>query len=630
MVKKPRIWLGLLLVWMFAYHAAVAFAGIDELLHGEAKPASPLSFGVPMNVVSDLSPEAYDSGVRDGDILERIDGKPFDSMRVLFESLNRHKPGGVLPATVRSAKGTEFDVNIRILPLAAQSPTTFVWLIELTVAIGVPLFCLSLGFWIAFLRPNDRLSWLLLAMMIGFSGIAQDFPIAALPSSLFMLMFWALFASSFGLWTVWIMLFAILFPKPTRFDGRLPWLKWIWVAPPVLLTLTMALFELSREANFQLMAFAVPFVRQLLANRSDTFIPFCAVIFFFVVVGLKSITCDSPDGRRRLRILWMGGVLGCTPVLVQSVRALLSGSDVLQWAGPIEYFATFLPLLLFPLTLTYVFIIRRAMDVRATIRHGIQFALVERGFIALELTVATGVIAAVVLVSLRRDAGLALRIKILAAGALLIVMFRRMAHRLASWIDRHLFRTEYDKEQSLKELTLSLRTLMEENILLETVVERLSVILAVPQLAFLVNKDGELVSTRSTGHETDAPLSLAEAGGIVRYLKVSQQAAPIYFDDVKNWIQTIHPAEQTPVKTTRTEMVIPISGKHQLLGVLALGRRKGEAPYTKRDLRLLDALAIQAGFALENSRLAKQIAQSESPRTSNARPKAKADNAQQP
>jgi len=607
MLKKRQIWLGLLLVWVCFYHATVARTLIDELLHGEAKPAPPLSFGVPMNVVSDVSGEAYESGVRQGDVLEIVDGRRFDSMRVLFEAVNHRKPGDFLSATVRSVKGTAFGVNIRILPLATAVPTRFECLVQWIFTIAIPLFCLSLGFWIAFCRPNDRLSWLLLAMLIGFSGIAEDFPIARLPANLIMLTWWALVSSSFGLWTTWMMLFAVLFPRPTRFDKGLPWLKWIWVTPAVLLTLTMALFELSREANFRLIAFAIPFVRTALANRSDTFIPICAVIFFFAVVGLKSLTCESSDGRRRLRLLLLGGGLGCAPVLAQCVRALISASDVLQSAGPLEYFSTLLPLLLFPLTLAYAFMVRRAMDVRTTIRHGIQYALVGRGVIVLE-TIVTACVIVVTLVLLRRNVSLALRIETIAVGVLSLVMLRRAVPWLASWLDQRLFRTAHNNEQSVRELTLSLRTLVQEKVLIETLVQSISAALRVPRIAFLSNEGGELRSAYSTGYEAGSPLMLAESGGIVRHLKVSQKAECIYFDDAKNWIQRIHPSEQQPLKDTRTELVIPIAVKHQLLAVLALGPKVAEAPYTKRDLQLLDALARQAAFSLENSRLAKDLA----------------------
>jgi sigma-B regulation protein RsbU (phosphoserine phosphatase) len=123
-----------------------------------------------------------------------------------------------------------------------------------------------------------------------------------------------------------------------------------------------------------------------------------------------------------------------------------------------------------------------------------------------------------------------------------------------------------------------------------------------------LNGGGEFKPACATGYSTEPPFSLPESGGIVRYLKAAQTASPIYFDDKKNWIQTINPIDQEPLKQERTELLLPIAVKAKLLGIVALGPKRAEAPYTARDLQLLDVVAAQASFALENSRLAAQWA----------------------
>jgi sigma-B regulation protein RsbU (phosphoserine phosphatase) len=66
--------------------------------------------------------------------------------------------------------------------------------------------------------------------------------------------------------------------------------------------------------------------------------------------------------------------------------------------------------------------------------------------------------------------------------------------------------------------------------------------------------------------------------------------------------------------------VLPLAAKDKLLGVMALGPRRSEAPYTKRDLQWLDAAAVQAGVALANSRRAAQWAEDSVARRSSALP----------
>jgi hypothetical protein len=60
--------------------------------------------------------------------------------------------------------------------------------------------------------------------------------------------------------------------------------------------------------------------------------------------------------------------------------------------------------------------------------------------------------------------------------------------------------------------------------------------------------------------------------------------------------------------TLDAELVLPLSSNRALIGVMGLGPKRSEEPFTSSDRRLLDAVAAQTGLALENSRLAAEIA----------------------
>jgi serine phosphatase RsbU (regulator of sigma subunit) len=58
------------------------------------------------------------------------------------------------------------------------------------------------------------------------------------------------------------------------------------------------------------------------------------------------------------------------------------------------------------------------------------------------------------------------------------------------------------------------------------------------------------------------------------------------------------------------ECLVPILGRdNNLIGMLVLGQRLSEEPYSGQDKELLDAVAAQAGIALENIRLAEKMAE---------------------
>ncbi len=626
LLNHRRLWLGALLVWVGFYQWVIAYTALSDLQQRQTRPAIPLNFGSKLRTISGLTSEAYEAGVREGDLLETVDGQPFDSMRVLFAAVNKRQPGGFLPAVVSSAKGTAFGVNIRLSGLADEPPTALEWIGQIAAVVGLPLLCLPLGFWVAFQYPNGRLAWLFLAIMIGFAGSAQEFPIAQLPGAFLLLVWWALFSSSFGLWAVWMILFAVLFPPPGRIDQRMAWLRCLWILPPGLLSAVVAIYEIGREFSFKAIESLAPLVQFVLKLRPDLLIPASGILLFLLLIAWKSVLSESLERMRRLRLLLVGSLLSFAPILWQSGRALKMHTDLLQWAGPAECFATLFPLALFPPTLTYVALIKRAMSVRGTLRFGVEYFLLKRGRSVLQSAIIALVIGATASVFARKNVSLTARSEVLVGGFLALLLFPPSAERLAGWIDRHFFQEAHEKDLALRELSLSLVTLMEESALIQTVAETISVLLQVRWVAFLLNDRGRIGTVYATGAALNPPLTLPESGGIARHLKVVQKAEVVYFDVAKNWIQTVHPAERAILRAARTEVVIPVALRQELLGILALGPRRDESPYTERELRLLNDVAKQVAFAIENSRLS----ESKAARPSNSRPEAKADDGEQP
>ena len=60
-----------------------------------------------------------------------------------------------------------------------------------------------------------------------------------------------------------------------------------------------------------------------------------------------------------------------------------------------------------------------------------------------------------------------------------------------------------------------------------------------------------------------------------------------------------------------TVLAFAMRGRRELQGVLGLGPRLGDLPYTREDRELLRSVASQAGLSLENGGLIRQVAQQE-------------------
>jgi sigma-B regulation protein RsbU (phosphoserine phosphatase) len=173
------------------------------------------------------------------------------------------------------------------------------------------------------------------------------------------------------------------------------------------------------------------------------------------------------------------------------------------------------------------------------------------------------------------------RLELISGAIAAVFLIRRFALRVRTWIDRRFFREAYDAEQLLNELAEKVRTIVETGPLLETVARRISESLHITRLAVLITGGGTFHVAYAMGYP-----------GI---------------PDVVIPAETPDP-EIAAQKQLDAELVLPLSANRKTLGLITLGPKRSEEPYSSGDLRLLGSVAVQTGLALENSRLTAEVA----------------------
>jgi sigma-B regulation protein RsbU (phosphoserine phosphatase) len=109
-------------------------------------------------------------------------------------------------------------------------------------------------------------------------------------------------------------------------------------------------------------------------------------------------------------------------------------------------------------------------------------------------------------------------------------------------------------------------------------------------------------------------LLLAENSSTVQVLVRSHQPVPLYRDNPDEWFIEADTSEKRALDQLHTELLLGLPGRKQLMGLIALGSKRSEEPYTPSDLRLLQTVATQTGLALEVSELAESLAKEASQR----------------
>ncbi len=602
-MKKPTLqysFLTVLLLW--ALLAQLTFIAFAVYLQANAAKdlEPPFILREYTSQILHLQPGYENSGLKIGDQVLALNGIPLKGAKQIADLRFSLHPGNTLVVTVRRTVAGQLQTLDVPVVMHAAPPDQFGWIVVIGLRAFLPLSCILVGFYIAFARPRDPLAWITLAMLASFAELLGREPIWAIWSPLREILI-VYFSVLNSVWPPLLVLFAFHFPVPFQFVRRRPWLNWL-VALPFLLLAATDLYGGFMEGNH---------IQQLtgLANfdeRLENPLRILITIYigaFFTLLGFKSRALQTSDAQRRLRVMMTGCSISLTPLFV----VVLSEVGVIPHL-PVWVTTLFLLMLVFfPITMAYVIVVQRAMDVRMVIRSGVRYALASTGLRIARILLLTGI--AFLTIHFASESGHQWEAVIIGClGFALIITFRRLAVTAAHWMDRQFFREAYKTEVILTELSNSVAGIRDIKALLETVAHRIADSLHIPQIAVLLERANGYEPAYALGFNGSVPsVGLTPDTATVRQLKQERAPSQIYFDDPDSWVHTASEPERTALQTLNAQLLLPVSLKNRMLGIISLGPKKSEAPYSKADLQLLSAVASQTGLALENAELTETI-----------------------
>lgn len=598
--NKQYVLLGVLLLW--ALIAQGIFSGLAILEHLSQQARLPLFLSDYSAAIQGVEPNYRDSRFRPGDELVAIDGVPVTGRASIADLNRRVHPGLQLSITVKRQENSVIQSVTIPLTIKEEKPPAIIWTYVIGVQVALPIICLLVGFYIAFARPLDPLAWITMAMLASFGQLAAEGRVISWsiwpPWRELLIIYHAVLSNT---WPLWMILFALYFPRPF---GILHGRRWIIAlvsfVPSCLAALDIygKLMEGRHLADLRwLAAFAQA------AGRPETILFIFYVWAFFICLTIKRRDLHDPDANRRLRVMTAGCGIALTPLIPFALARVGMMPMMPIWLSVIAL----LMLLLFPLTIAYVIVVQRAMDVRMVVRSGLQYAVATASINILRilLVIAIGLLTyRLVQESEHRMEGIA----IFATGLAAVLLLSRLARRIGAWVDRRFFREAYNAERILTELGSSVAGIRDPKRLMETVANRIAASLHVPRVAFLLDQGGCFQPAYALGFPNHAPeVQLSEQASTVRTLKRTNGPSKVYFDDPQSWVHGTSEGEQTVLQRLETQVLLPVSLDTKLLGIISLSSKLSELPYSKADLQLLSAVAAQTGLALENAHLTESI-----------------------
>jgi len=579
------------------------------------------------------------AGIRVGDSIRTLPPDRADSLRV-WREVQQLRPGAPLALSITSATtGATREAVVEQPGIWLMDAAT--WAAWLRLHLGplsqMTAFLAGAAVLLALGAHGSTAALMTLALIVTAAanggpllGSAQAFPLLG---PLLLIFNWIITPLSFPI----IGLAVLYFPHRSEILGRHRWIvpAVIGAAVPMLLIgVVSAAFLLGGEA-------ALPALTWI-AERAWTFDAcFALGLAANVLIVIEGIgryrTNPDANERRRIQIVVFTGVPAVFAYALKTGIPLLFGLAGRPVDLPWLLEAVLQAIVLLPaFGLPYAVAVRHVFSPRTVLRRSLQYAFARR---TLSVLVVLPVIALVASLVQQRDMSLSMIVSgrplfYLICLALLALGLR---YRVAAqrWLDQHFFRSEYDAREILVSLAGRVPYEADPRDLVAMVVTQIDSALHPEGVAVLARSTDTAVSSGQTGDNGAAfePVTalrvnaapLAAASGLITLLRWSDKPLEVFLDDDQSPVARVPPADRAWLAEANAALLVPIfaglsraesrggSDPRPFVGLIALGPKRSEEPYTPEDRELLRGIAVQMGVALDLSRLRQQLNATQAP-----------------
>lgn len=551
------------------------------------------------------------AGIRVGDRVVAINGRHLDNVVPYYEVIVLCRLGETIQFAVERT-GTAGHLEFRVVTerfMASQAnPTSQAQRLLGPIMGYYPLFFLIVGLTVLFLRLEDPHAWRLTLLFGSFIASAPLFARGINPSSRGFMFFWQVGLANLAPGLFYY--FFATFPAPSPIERKLPWLKYVLLGYGLAFFVPLSLWCLFAGGPLPLLIYGSSRVSKITQWPSDAYYLGSFALGFASLIW-NSIRPSSAEVRRKTRVIVWGAILGIGPLLL-FIIALIAGRvkiydfPFVTYALVVICLATFLPL-----SFAYAVVKHRVLEIPVLVKRSARYLLVQRGVVVLTFMISISAsLLCIALITrtfkaypqIALPAGIAVGILI---GAVFAVANMQFLPRVSKRIDRAFFRSAYDARQILEDLAEKIRKASSQEklaALLEGEIQRAlhptAVSIYFQRADGLLTLQGDQAQPAAAAVSPDAPL----------LQELARRAAPWEIpppvrdgQDGSLGISMFGP--------DRPECLVPIlASDGHLAGLVVLGTRLSEEPYSREDRRLLASVSGQAGVALENIRLAEEMA----------------------
>ena len=263
------------------------------------------------------------------------------------------------------------------------------------------------------------------------------------------------------------------------------------------------------------------------------------------------------------------------------------------------------------------------ISLRFLIRRSVRYLLVSRGFQVFQAVTILAALSFVLTGSriafIDRYGNRADIVASIFVTVATIALLTSLNRRVMTSIDRRFFREAYNAELILTELGEAIPTLSKTEQLVELVAAKISDALHPENVTIFLDDENSGVYVAAFSLDT-----VSTDGGLptrlrdlvlhfddwpIEQLRKSILTLPesINVDDLK--VSTARDSQA--LRAVRSRLLIPISSNGRINGLISLGQRLSDLPYTREDKRLLRVVANQTSAFIENMELLNRMVEDE-------------------
>jgi len=533
-------------------------------------------------VVAVARPLGLEAGLRDGDRILRLNGKPYQTFDELWALLD-YELGNVNVYEIER-EGREFTVEIENRALGFRRvflQSGIFWLLGMGIT--------ALGFLVFAMKPFHPPSWAFLVMCVALGIMIPHF------------------APSHHVFEPEFLNNVVLFIVP--------------LLPATILTLAM-LFPQRKPAllaggRWLLLPYAVSFALAIASRSTATWVGFLppplltaiylylllAVITFLASAMWDSLHTESVAVRLQALVIFTGVLLSFLIPVTELLSNLLLGVSIL----PNLIAAYAVCVFIFPLSIGYAIARHDLFEISTVVRRTYGYILSSGAVVGAY----AGVLSLLNLTAFANVSETpAFRLSFL---LLVAFSFEPIHRRSQNFVDSVFYRRRYDYRKTLRETTEAMTSILDphavESAFLGALVEQMQL-----ENGWLLLPEEGSRQYRTTlamgGADGCAPLSIGFDETLPRLLEQAQNPLFRHDVDLAPALEGERPVLQQHFDALKAEAVLAMRYQGKSVGLVALGQKKSGRMFSLEDLDLVQTLTHQTAIALQNAKLFDDLAAS--------------------